>query len=57
MSERAQRAEALFCEGYNCAQAALAAFCYDTHISQDMALRLMSSFGGGMGVCVRCAEH
>ena len=39
----------LFIEGYNCAQAVFAAFCDVTGLEKDYALRLSSSFGGGMG--------
>ena len=39
----------LFVEGYNCAQAVFVAFCDVTGLSRDYALRLSSSFGGGMG--------
>lgn len=42
-------AEKLFLEGYNCSQAVLAAFEDVTGISRREALRLSSSFGGGMG--------
>ena len=48
-SEYAQKAMALFKEGYNCSQSVLLAFedCYD--IDRKTALMLSSSFGGGMG--------
>lgn len=48
-SEYAQKAMALFREGYNCSQSVFLAFedCYD--IDHQSALRLSSSFGGGMG--------
>lgn len=39
----------LFIEGYNCAQAVFAAFCDVTGMERECALRLSSSFGGGMG--------
>jgi C_GCAxxG_C_C family probable redox protein len=39
----------LFLEGYNCAQAVFAAFCDVTGYDKDTALRISSSFGGGMG--------
>ena len=39
----------LFLDGYNCAQSVLTAFC-DLHgMEEKEALRLSSSFGGGMG--------
>lgn len=49
MSAHEQRAEALFRQGYNCAQAVFAAFSDVTGIPEAEALRLSSSFGGGMG--------
>ncbi len=49
MGKRSQQAEALFEEGYNCAQAVFAAFYEDTGLDQETALLLASSFGGGMG--------
>ena len=48
-SKYAQKAMALFQEGYNCSQSVFLAFedCYD--MDHQAALRLSSSFGGGMG--------
>ena len=46
---RREKAEALFVEGYNCAQAVAIAF-EDAHgIDRDTLAKLSSSFGGGMG--------
>lgn len=47
---RAQRAQELFKQGYNCSQAVFAA-CADIYGINDeaLALRLAASFGGGMG--------
>lgn len=46
---RREKAENLFVEGYNCAQAVAIAF-EDLHgMDRDMLARLSSSFGGGMG--------
>lgn len=39
----------LFCKDYNCAQAIMVAFCDVTGLEPDVAARLASSFGGGMG--------
>ena len=39
----------LFCKGYNCSQAVLGAFCEDVGLDSETALKLSSSFGGGMG--------
>lgn len=44
-----EQASALFLEGYNCAQSVFAAFCDTTGMVREDALRLSSSFGGGMG--------
>lgn len=49
MSKHSDQAAALFHEGYNCAQAVLAAFCDDTGLDFETALKISSSFGGGMG--------
>ena len=38
-----------FYKGYNCAQSVLLAFCDVTGLDEDTALKLSSSFGGGMG--------
>ena len=45
----ADKAVQLFKEGYNCSQAVFAAFAEDYGIDRELALRLSSSFGGGMG--------
>ena len=42
-------AKAYFEQGYNCAQAVFLAFSDLTKLDQSTALRLSSSFGGGMG--------
>ena len=44
-----EKAQALFLEGCNCAQAVFAAFCDVTGFSRQEAMRLASSFGGGVG--------
>lgn len=55
----AQLAVRYFQEGYNCAQSVFAAFCDVTGLDFQTALRLSSSFGGGMGrlreVCGACS--
>ena len=48
-SVKAQKALDLFMQGYNCAQAVFAAFAADMEMEEATALRLSSSFGGGMG--------
>ena len=49
----------LFAEGCSCSQAVFAAFCDVTGFDKDTALKLASSFGGGMGrmreVCGACS--
>lgn len=47
--ERRNKAEALFSEGYNCAQAVFLSFCDELDIDEKAALKISSSFGGGMG--------
>ena len=49
MEEHAQKAMELFRQGYNCSQAVFGAFSGDLNIDMDTALRISSSFGGGMG--------
>lgn len=44
-----EKAKELFKEGYNCAQSVFAAFCEEMDIDFSTALKLSSSFGGGMG--------
>ena len=50
IEKRAERAQELFKQGYNCSQAVFAA-CADLYGIDDesLALRLSASFGGGMG--------
>ena len=42
-------AEVLFASGYNCAQAVFVAYCDEMNMDKETALKLSSSFGGGMG--------
>lgn len=49
MQDHREKAKELFGEGYNCAQAVFAAFCDETGMDFETALKLSSSFGGGMG--------
>lgn len=49
MTRHAETAKALFESGYNCAQAVVCAFEDVTGLERDTALRLASSFGGGLG--------
>lgn len=47
--EYSKQAGELFAAGYNCSQAVLLTFAEELGMSFDMAARLSSSFGGGMG--------
>lgn len=44
-----EQARALFLSGCSCSQAVFGAFAGDLGLDRDTALRLSSSFGGGMG--------
>lgn len=59
MSERVERAMALFQEGYNCCQAVMGAFCREFGIDFETGMRLTAGLGGGMGrlreVCGTCS--
>ena len=48
MREYGERANALFCAGYNCAQSTFAALCPLTGLGEKTALRLASGLGGGV---------
>lgn len=58
-TDHSKKACELFAGGYNCAQSVFAAFTDVTGIDKETALRLSSSFGGGMGrlreVCGTCS--
>ena len=47
--KKSDSARDLFQKGYNCSQSVLCAFCDDIGIDLDTALKISSSFGGGMG--------
>lgn len=49
MKDYAEIAAKNFHSGYNCAQAVFAAFCDRYNMDEKTALKLSSSFGGGMG--------
>ena len=49
MSNYSQKAVDNFKSGYNCAQSVFLAFAEDFGLDKDTALKLSSSFGGGMG--------
>lgn len=49
MSRHSTYAKELFEQGYNCSQAVFLAFSDVTSLEKDLALKISSSFGGGMG--------
>lgn len=49
MKTHGQKAKELFLEGYNCTQAVVGAFCDDMNLTKEQAMKMASSFGGGMG--------
>ena len=49
MSDKSDKATEKFMSGYNCAQSVIYAFCEETGISEDMALKVSCGLGGGMG--------
>ncbi|AEE16484.1 C-GCAxxG-C-C family protein [Treponema brennaborense] len=48
-SPKAALAMKLFRDGFNCSQSVLGAFCADFGLEREPAMRLASSFGGGIG--------
>lgn len=48
MGIKADKAEELFRNGYNCSQAVFGAFAEDLGLDFDKAIRISSSFGGGI---------
>lgn len=49
MEDRIQRALELFKSGYNCSQSVVAAFADMYGFTEEQALRMAASFGGGIG--------
>lgn len=49
MGKRQDKAESFFREGYNCAQSVFLAFSDLYGLDKELALRISSSFGAGMG--------
>ncbi len=49
MSEKSEKAKELFKQGYNCSQAVLGVFCEELGMDFETAMKVASSFGGGMG--------
>jgi len=46
---KSELAVSTFEEGYNCAQSVFSAFCEDLKIEDDLALKVATGFGAGMG--------
>ena len=57
--DHTEKAVSLFTQGYNCAQSVFVAFSDVTGVDEELAKRLSSSFGAGMGrmreVCGTCS--
>ena len=49
MSAKSEKAKELFKSGYNCSQAVLGVFCEELGMDFETAMKISSSFGGGMG--------
>ena len=49
MGKYAEKAVALFKEGYNCSQSVFGAFAEEYNLDKELAMRISASFGGGMG--------
>ena len=49
MSEKTEKAKELFKSGCNCSQAVLGVFCEELGLDFNTAMKIASSFGGGMG--------
>lgn len=49
MSEKSEKAKELFKSGYNCSQSVLGVFCEELGLDFEIAMKISSSFGGGMG--------
>lgn len=47
--EKKEQAKELFLKGYNCTQAVVGAFAEEIGMDFDTAVKMVSSFGGGMG--------
>ena len=49
MSKKTEKAKELFKSGYNCSQSVLGVFCEELGLDFPTAVKISSSFGGGMG--------
>ena len=54
MTERAERAQRLHAQGYNCAQAVACAYCDQFGMDEETAFRVAEGFGLGMGMMEMC---
>lgn len=48
--KRKDTATGKFCDGYNCAQAVFYSFCDKLNLDKNIALKISSGFGAGMGL-------
>ncbi len=49
MNNKKEKSEELFKSGYNCSQSVLGVFCEEFGLDFNTAMKISSSFGGGMG--------
>ena len=49
MSQKSEKAKELFKSGYNCSQSVLGVFAEELGMNVETAMKISSSFGGGMG--------
>ena len=56
MSEK-EKGQSSILTGYNCAQAVVGAFAEELGLDFDMAVQLVSGFGGGMPLAPGCVER
>ena len=49
MSNKTEKAKELFKSGYNCSQSVIGVFCEELGLDFETAMKISSSFGGGMG--------
>jgi len=49
LKKKSENAVKLFKEGYNCSQSVIGAFCDELGMDFETAMKISSSFGGGMG--------
>jgi len=49
MGSKVEQAVSYFQDGFNCSQSILASYCTEFGLNQNIALKLATGFGGGMG--------